>query len=394
MKKNIFTALLTFLLLHGNLFGQKEYGLDKFIFEASVSKIKKKVDKKARLKPMSPFLKKDIVAHRITYKTEYLGKEIEVSGSILLPSEINEPLPVYIFCHGTTFNTENAPSLWQNGMRLEALPAYNGFISFYPDYIGYGYSANNVLPPYLDQEVTVNTILDGIRALEAALIEEQIPYLDDFFLFGFSQGGSAALAIRRALDLNPDSTIRINMIFASGGPYKLKDVCTELLSQTKYHATPYFAYLFGVWNKNYWNRPYTDFFQKKYAETVRRFAEGEITLKKLVKSMPNSNEKLLSPDFIEAFLNEGENQVKQTFDDHSQYNWTSKNKIIIYHGTDDNLVFFDQAKEIYEQLLELGAHSDNLSFVPIIDKGGHNMSGYYSILESLKYVNSLLADSN
>ncbi|NNK88328.1 MAG: hypothetical protein HKO90_08595 [Flavobacteriaceae bacterium] len=80
-----------------------------------------------------------------------------MSGTLIIPHNYKESLPIMIYCHGTLFNKTYAPSMWDSAIQIEAMPAMARYIMFIPDYLGYG-STQDVVPAYFDQEITTQTI--------------------------------------------------------------------------------------------------------------------------------------------------------------------------------------------------------------------------------------------
>ncbi len=132
------------------------------------------------------------IAYRFGYVSRNArGEAVPVSGSVLVPTTPAPPggFPIAAFSHGTAGLADVcAPSRrgW-DWIALRAELLAKGYLVVATDYIGLGTPGPH---PYLDGPLSVRAVVDSIKAAR------QVPELhagDSALLYGFSQGGQAAL---------------------------------------------------------------------------------------------------------------------------------------------------------------------------------------------------------
>lgn len=371
---------------------QKSKDLPDLLFEVSAEQIKKQVTPEIRknpvYKPWLPHIKYDISSFRITYKTTYQGKQITVSGAIILPKDRSKPRPIVVYLHGTSFDKNNVPSMWKSPTAY-VLPALSGFITLMPDYIGYGYSAAGILHPYMKQKPGVTTVIDLIKSGKKILDSYNIKYTNHLFLTGYSQGGHLTLSVLKEIEQNPVPGIKITAAAPAGGPYKLKENLDFILKQNKFEHIGYVGFMIASYNESFWKRSYTDFFREPYAGIIKKFTKGQISLLDMRKSLTPQLKELMNPGFLKNYLGKGERQVKKSWRDNCDFNWIPKTPMNIYHGKFDQDVPFVLAKETYEQFIKRGADPAKIKFIPI-EKGNHDIAGMLSLPMILDFFASFI----
>lgn len=138
--------------------------------------------------------------------TDFDGSEAIIYAQVFIPDSLEaKEFPVYVFGSGTTgISDECAPSLeipeerrW--GWYKQNMLAYagSGFITIFPDYLGF----NDPDRPqrYFSKEAEGHVMLDSIRAIGNLYEMDQFSSLkatpaDKVFTAGYSQGGHAAFA--------------------------------------------------------------------------------------------------------------------------------------------------------------------------------------------------------
>ena len=162
---------------------------------------------------------------------------------------------VHIFSHITITSDEERPSTTTGGStERSAMMAISGreygpfwgegekadylgrCIIIAPDYEGYGLTKDKA-HPYLQQRLTARQVIDGVNygiQLYRKAVEENsslLPIKDDFrsFSWGFSQGGSVALAVHRHIEENGLATsLHFQGSVCGDGPY-------DLISTVRYY---------------------------------------------------------------------------------------------------------------------------------------------------------------
>jgi hypothetical protein len=137
----------------------------------------------------------------VRYVTQDRGEALEATGYIAVPTDLEGPLPVGVWLHGTTgFNDACGPTADSQQGFIPMMMAGLGLIAVAPDYIGlngWG-SPSGRLHPYVIAEPTAIASLDSVRALKRFAGGEGpdlgwISPNGQTLLWGASEGGFAAL---------------------------------------------------------------------------------------------------------------------------------------------------------------------------------------------------------
>ena len=65
--------------------------------------------------------------------------------------------------------------------------------------------------------------------------------------------------------------------------------------------------------------------------------------------------------------------IVDAFEENSLNQWVPKNKMIMYHGTDDITVPYQNSVDTYNDFISLGANKNNIEFIDLI--GENHSSG-------------------
>ncbi len=192
--------------------------------------------------------------------TNVQGEEVVLSAALIAWTPNDEKTDdciesVHIFNHITITSDAERPSvteggsieraavmalttrdygpIWGEGEKAE----YVGHcIIIAPDYEGYGITKDKA-HPYLQQRLTAHQVIDGVNygmKLYRKAVEENsglLPIKDDFrsYAWGFSQGGSVALAIHRHIEENNlAGMLHFQGSICGDGPY-------DLISTVRYY---------------------------------------------------------------------------------------------------------------------------------------------------------------
>ena len=177
--------------------------------------------------------------------TDADGKEVKVSGVILIPSDVldgSTPCDgVIMYNHPTIGSPADAPS--QGGSSLDALtiplasPLRPNYIFVAADYIGYGSSIDSNVS-YISGDTNSRNALDGLLAARQLFEDRQVPQGKYLFNMGFSQGGTVSMYAGRLTDTDDKyRDIRFDKTFSGGGPldfeqiysiYVKRDACDDI----------------------------------------------------------------------------------------------------------------------------------------------------------------------
>ncbi len=330
-----------------------------------------------------PYVTKSVTAFRIEYPSVVRGEEKLLSGVVLIPHEQEKPLPILLYCHGTLFNKGYAPSKWDSAIQLEALPAMNGYITFIPDYLGYG-SSNTDIPAYFDQEITVRTILDMLPAGVSYLDDCGMVYQKEMYILGYSQGGHAAVSVLKELTHNNPYDLELKATTSIAAPFKLKENVAHIIEKEVFPATAYVSYLFTSFNTYRWNRDLDDFFRGSSLDLMEQYLAGEITLGKMAANQSDTISKLMNPNFLQDYLGNQELELKQSLERNCDFNFTPVSPLLIVHSEKDEVVPFSTSLVTWKSWISNGADSENVIFHSLKDEN-HSESADAGILLSLNF---------
>ena len=241
------------------------------------------------------------------------------------------------------------------------------------------------MPPLRDQEALVASIIDMIKAGKDYLRAQQVAVSDRLYLWGFSEGGYATLAVQKEIESNPAHGLQITASYPVAGPYDLKETLDVIFSKDRYIGAGYLAYIFAAYNDTYWHRPYTDFFQEHIATKVEQLASGEFPLHKINDVLTDSLAGFMNPAFLERYRSDGESEVKASFSANSDFDFIPRSPTYFYHGTDDADVPFEIGQTMYEAFIARGADPETVFFIPV-EGMAHNETGAAALLAFLQNV--------
>jgi pimeloyl-ACP methyl ester carboxylesterase len=331
-------------------------------------------------------LKYDIVIFSAVYNTTYQGKEIQASGLMCFPRNMETPPPVLSAQHGTLFAHKDAPTNFPASFNGPELFASVGYATFIPDYIGYG-SSKDILHPYYNAEYSANAVIDMIKAGREFCQQEDIPVSDKLFLAGYSEGGYTTLATQKALEASPLPGMNLTAVAAGAGGYDLVSMLGNITTTPEYSNPAYLAFLTHAYNTaNGWNRPTTDFFQEPYASKIPALLDGSKTGSQINSELTKRPSELFSPAFFSALHGSGETQFKGALVTNSLTSWRPQTPTKLYHGTADEVVPFANSQATYDKLKANGAA--NISFVSI-PNGTHGTSFQPMLEDVLPWFNEL-----
>ncbi|RNI21766.1 alpha/beta hydrolase family protein [Rufibacter latericius] len=334
-----------------------------------------------------PVIDYDIEVFRFVYNTTYKGSQIQASGLLCIPANTPSAPALVSAQHGTMFDDDDAPSNFPNSFTGFELIASVGYITVIPDFIGYGVS-KDIVHPYYDEEHSAAAVVDMLKAAKFYLNQEAIDTNDNLFLLGYSEGGYVTLAAQKEIESDPSHDLDLTAVAAGAGGYDLTGMLTGIASTTTYAEPSFLPLILNSYNVTYgWNRPYTDFFQQPYADRMPGLLDGTKDREEINAQLTTTVTDLFTPTFYANLSNPtGETTLKQALTNNSLLDWKPTSPTRLYHGTEDEAVFFQTSVTTYNQFRAVGA--TNVEFFPI-EGGMHRTSIEPMMLEVLPWFESL-----
>ncbi|MEL0008771.1 MAG: lipase family protein [Flammeovirgaceae bacterium] len=330
---------------------------------------------------LNEYLQYDISLYTITYNTTYKGQNIKASGLVAFP-DTYQGMPILNFNHGTTSLHADAPTedLIQYSFFSNAASA--GYIFVIPDYLGFGVS-DNIVHPYYRSDITGQTIVDMIRAAKELAAIEGYNFNGDVFLSGYSEGGFATMSAHYNMEKNNYSGLNLVASAPASGGYDITGMLDYFISKETYHVPYYIAYVAMGYKTSYdWSLPLSSIFNEPYASIIPEYFNGKYSGYEINSVLSYDMSELLTSNFINNIFTDTDLKIiVDAFEENSLDQWIPKNKMIMYHGTDDITVPYQNSVDTYNSFISLGADKNTIAFIDLV--GENHSSG------SLPYIVSL-----
>ena len=330
---------------------------------------------------LNEYLQYDISLYTITYNTTYKGQNIKASGLVAFP-DTDQGMPILNFNHGTTSLHADAPTedLIQYSFFSNAASA--GYIFVIPDYLGFGVS-DNIVHPYYRSDITGQTIVDMIRAAKELAAIEGYNFNGDVFLSGYSEGGFATMSAHYNMEKNNYPGLNLVASAPASGGYDITGMLDYFISKETYHVPYYIAYVAMGYKTSYdWSLPLSSIFNEPYASIIPEYFNGKYSGYEINSVLSDDMSELLTSNFINNIYTDADLKIiVDAFEENSLDQWIPKNKMIMYHGTDDITVPYQNSVDTYNSFISLGADKNIVEFIDLV--GENHSSG------SLPYVVSL-----
>ena len=296
----------------------------------------------------------DVNTYKVVYATiDALGRPDTASGMLAIPQDEAAIFPMAAYMHGTVANREAVPSrVTTVERRLVNVLATNGYIVAAPDYIGLGDSEG--FHPYVHAASESSAGRDLLLAVRQWMDEQQLPYNEQLFITGYSQGGHAAQALHR--DLQADGLADSLVVTAGAhlsGPYSISDVMRRATLEEEQATQPGFIIYTYVSYSNVYGL-YDSLgaaFVQPYLEVINRYDAEEIDggafNAELVALLEANDDRIIDmfQDSIRQQLidNDDDSRIVQALRDNDTYRWAPAAPTLLVYCTADEQVPFENA---------------------------------------------------
>ncbi len=304
-----------------------------------------------------------VSVYRIVYETiDTENNYIPASGALILPKTA-DPLPLMSFHHGTITREEDAPSYFISDQYMAAaFYSATGFIIALPDYLGYG-TSRHLDHPYEHGRSLATASRDMLRAVrEFDLRSDEFNISDKLFLTGYSQGGYTTMALLKLLEEEHLTEFSITAATAGAGAYNktlFAEYLVELDEELEY--LNYFLWVLDTYNSVYSiDRPYSYYFNEPHATTIEQYG--------VFANIEMNPRNLFTTQFIYGIITGDDTEFAEALADNDNYDWKPSTPLQLYHGTDDDFVFYFNSSTAYEAMKARGSGSVELI---TIEGGNH-----------------------
>jgi pimeloyl-ACP methyl ester carboxylesterase len=319
------------------------------------------------------YVKSGVKVYKLTYKTKNTDdQEITASGALIVP-DTDQPVSMISIQHGTITTDAEAPSNFGAGTEsatMGTLFGAVGYIISYPDYIGYGASAN-VPHPYEHRASLASASLDMLRAAREFIDNQnEVKWNEKLFIGGYSEGGFATMSLQKKIEEEASSEFNLVASSCGAGAYDKTAFMKEIVNNTTHGNAAYnrlYLWVLLTYDRIYkLNKPATYYFKEPWATQVAA-ANGDPS-KVLIGQSFNT---ILTDEFKKA-LNDGTDAAFiKAVADNNVYNWKPKTPTKLFHGDKDPLVFYFNSVNAYNTMKNLGA--TNVELITVKD-GTHASS--------------------
>ncbi|OQB61611.1 MAG: Secretory lipase [Bacteroidetes bacterium ADurb.Bin145] len=329
------------------------------------------------LNGLKSYINSGIDVYKVIYNTTVDGEKIKVSGLVCTP-DADGDYPVLSFQHGTITDNSTAPS--ENPVELNnqlvELIASMGFIIVIPDYPGFGESAQ-IPHPYLIKEPTVQSVVDMLRAVKETSSHSEFEgkkIKDEFYLFGYSQGGWATLATHKALELDYPGEFNLAGSFCGAGPYNIYDLFVQMLSLSEYPMPSYIGYIINAYSfYDQFTNSLPELLKEPYASNLHNYYNGTFSLGEINGQLTTTLSDLFTPEFLSGYASSpAYSTVREAMTNNSITAWNTSVPLFLGHGDADTDVSVTATELMYERMIDAGT-SPNIctkTIYPGLDHGG------------------------
>ncbi len=333
-----------------------------------------------------PFIQYGAKYYRVTYTTKSVQGSVDTaSGLLTVPNNPSRIYPRLVYQHGTSGSKQDVPSinvLTGGEGRVGQLFAGLGFVAFLPDYLGLG-NVSKGFHPYVHAESEAWAAMDMLRAGEQFLQQNQVATNEQLFITGYSQGGHGAMALHRAIELDPANEFEVTAAAPMSGPYSISGVMRDLiLTDAVYYYPAYIPNTALSYQTVYGNlfSNLTEVFKPAYAPMIQQFYDGEITLSDLngmLISALTVNEgdsrpfKMLQESIVQAIQNDPNHPINLALAANDTYdNWLPEAPFRLFYCMADDQVPFRNSLLARDSFLAAGVTDFMISDVmPSADHG-------------------------
>ena len=264
----------------------------------------------------------------------------------------------------------------RSGLQGAEFLASAGYAAILPDYLGYGIS-EELFHPYYDRSHSASSVIDLITATREFLKQEGAHVSEKVFLAGYSEGGYVTLAAAREIERHGEWEMKVAAVAAGAGGYDLPDMLLRITQKDYYSYPSYLAYVLMSYNTTYdWRRPLNDFFKPGYAEVLGRYMDGDHGGGFINSRLTTRVRELFNPTFYENLQGTGEQELKQALADNSVSGWHTDVPIRLYHGTNDQIIPYQNSELTLQKFKEAGSANVSLTLLP----GKGHSNGFEAML--------------
>ena len=312
----------------------------------------------------------DVDLYKVRYYTaDALGEQHIASGLVVLPTGDSDIyFPITCYQHGTVGGREDVPSNQMGGFQLALAFAGRGYAVCAADFVGLGDSPG--IHPYVHAATEASAGVDLMYALRE--MAEQLPDLnlnDQVFVSGYSQGGHAAMAVHRAIELEHSADFTVTAAAPMSGPYSVSERMVDFtLGDNEYQTVAYLSWLVLGYQTAYPSElaeySIENVFKEEYVADINEFAAETIDLwtlnDRMIATLINTvgtvtPKNTLKPEILAALTDDPTHPLSVALADNDTYDWAPQSPTRLYYCEGDDQVTYENAILAEEVMTANGA---------------------------------------
>ncbi len=329
-------------------------------------------------------------AYKITYYTEDFDSTLKVAtGLMVVPQNLNCPLSIINYSHGTTSVKEDVPSRLNGEGRVGLVAGSNGFVMCEPDYFGMGDGdwPHYYLHAYTQGMANINLL----RAVKEACAELNITLNDELFLTGYSQGGYSTMVTHQYIEKYFADEFTVSKSFPGAGSYDMSGAMADLMvSDVRYPSPGYLPFLLFTWNPvyNLFSDP-AEYFKAPYDSILPTLIDGTRSIGYINGFMPDTPKLIFHQHVIDSFIANPNHPLRNALRDNDIYEWVPQAPMLMVHCANDRQVPIENTQNAYTYFIQNGATGiDTTDLNPSL---GHGDCGQVYLIYLKGYLDSIAA---
>ena len=286
------------------------------------------------------------------------------TGMVSVPRK-SGPLATVAYQRGTAvsfYDTPSNPNIFgafeARGESFEGPPASsvfagNGFIYVAPDLLGFG---DSTVPRhrYFHAATEASAAVDMLAASSTLLTSLHVQRSDKLFVFGFSQGSHAALALHRQLE---DARVAVTGTATVGNIFDVEQWFLSLLARDNTNTLPLYAsYILLAYDDvyNVYERT-SDVFRQPYASTVSGLFDMHHFWDDVLAGLPPTSRALLTPSYYAHVTANPHDPLRIRLRQNAVDQWRPRAPVRVYQSPDDEEAPYADALASVARLRSRGA---------------------------------------
>lgn len=343
----------------------------------------------ARDEPGTPALGAGMVrygidAYRVIYQTvNATGQPVRASGLVVFPAAGPRQLRLVSFATGTSTDKLNIPSTFGldaatdglEGRWSSELFGSAGFAVAEPDYVGMGQGSGPI--QYMVARAMATASLDVLTAARTLAARHGYQLDPGVLASGFSEGGSAAMALGRALQQGQSPFFRLTALAPISSPLDLAgaELPGVFNGRVAAVAGPYYlGYVLTSWNPLYhlYATP-SAAFQQPYAARVQGLYDGSHQDEQVLAALPPLS-RLFTPAYLRLLRHPTGNFLRALNANSTCFGWTPRVPVRLYAASGDSQ---GPAANSVDCLRAIRARGGDASLVGLGPVGQFGLEGHF-----------------